>query len=257
MIRGGGDVDSDMQSIGPVIGKGMVADVHTYGPYALKLYHAGRPKADAFLEASILSMLEAHGLPAPRVHEVGRYEGRWGLVMDRADGQTLGAQLLAGTRDVGEGIDEMVRLQVGLHAVTEARLRPLKSRLADRIGRVSQIDAIIQNRVLARLAALPDGSRLCHGDFHPFNLIVAPQGTIIIDWLDATAGVPAADACRSYLLMTAGAPAIADQYLKCYADLSGIATADILAWLPCLAAARLAEGIESEEARLIDLARQA
>src|SRR5215475_12266456 len=38
---------------------------------------------------------------------------------------------------------------------------------------------------------MPDGDRLCHGDFHPLNILGNTLDPMIIDWLDAlTCAVP-------------------------------------------------------------------
>jgi aminoglycoside phosphotransferase (APT) family kinase protein len=232
----------------------MVADIHVYGDHVLKLYHAGRSQADPFIEASMLAIVATHNLPAPRVYAVGQYGARWGLVMDRAPGRTLGEQALAKPQVVPACLDELVRLQLLLHRATETRLRPLKARLGLKIDQAPLLDGTLKQRLTDRLAALPDGNRICHGDFHPLNLIGEPGSCVIVDWLDTTSGPAAADACRSYLLLRQGpVPALADNYLDRYTAQSGIAATDILAWLPILAAARLTEGISEEEARLVAL----
>ena len=66
---------------------------------------------------------------------------------------------------------------------------------------------------------------------------------------------PAADACRSYLLLRLYAADLAEPYLDAYGRAGGVPRAPILAWLPYLAAARLAEGVAGETERLLELAR--
>lgn len=242
-----------MPEIGALLGAGLVAEVHAYGEMALKRYPPGR-KDQAFLEAAILAVVEGHGLPAPRVHETGQYEGRWGLVMDRAAGETLGARVRADASLGESALAEVVRLQLLVHAVVETRLRPLKARLAGNIDRTPLLGRDDKRRLQESLAALPDGDRICHGDFHPLNIVGEPGASMIIDWLDATTGPPAADACRSYLLLRLGAAAYAEAYLGLYAARSGVDREAILAWLPCIAAARLAEGAGDDEF-LIELAK--
>ena len=237
-----------------LIGSGATADIHRYGAHALKLYHPGRGKTEAFLEAGILALLETHDLPAPRVHAVGRYDGRWGLVMDRVEGETLGRQARADADAAPAALDDMVRLQLLLHGVIETRLRPLRMRLAVNIARAPGLGEDVRARLRRQLAALPDGDRLCHGDLHPLNIVGVPGRTTVIDWLDATSGPPAADACRSYLLLRLGAPDFAAAYLDRYVRVSAMAAADILAWLPVLAGARLAEKAAGQRETLLELA---
>jgi aminoglycoside phosphotransferase (APT) family kinase protein len=51
------------------------------------------------------------------------------------------------------------------------------------------------------LDALPDGDRLCHGDYHPGNVLVAADRVGVIDWANAACGVPEADHARTVLLL--------------------------------------------------------
>jgi Ser/Thr protein kinase RdoA (MazF antagonist) len=98
---------------------------------------------------------------------------------------------------------------------------------------------------------MPGGDRLCHGDFHPFNVLGLDEHARIIDWLDATRGEPAADVCRSYVLISAYDPGVAAAYVDAY----GIERAQIDAWLPLVAAARLSENVPDEVERLTQLAQ--
>ena len=66
---------------------------------------------------------------------------------------------------------------------------------------------------------------------------------VLIDWIDASRGEPAADVCRSYVLLRPAAPEMASAYLDAYAQVGGESRAAILDWLPFVAAARLAEGV--------------
>ncbi|WP_423065737.1 phosphotransferase family protein [Devosia sp. CN2-171] len=244
-----------MPEIGPLLGSGKVAEAFEYGEHVLKLYRDPGARSTAFAEAAILAIVADHGLPTPAVHEAGRYGERWGLVMSRASGRPLATLALERPAIAPAALDAMVALHLRVHAEMESRLRPLKLRLADRLKAAPGLDDALRSRLLDRLAALPDGNRLCHGDFHPFNLIGTPESAVVVDWPDATSGPPAADACRSYLLMLQGAPQFADPYLDRYAAASGVHRSDVLAWLPILAAARLCENVPEEKPRLLELAR--
>jgi Ser/Thr protein kinase RdoA (MazF antagonist) len=116
------------------------------------------------------------------------------------------------------------------------------------------LDTATQDRLLTGLASLPDGNRLCHGDFHPRNVIGSPGQAVVVDWLDACRGSPDADVCRTYVLINRSAPAIAAAYVEAYARASGRGHSDIFAWLPFVAAARLAEGVPGEEGELMRMA---
>ena len=74
----------------------------------------------------------------------------------------------------------------------------------------------------------------------------------MIDWPDACHGDPAADVCRSYLLLKLHAEEISDPYLNDYCRIGNIQRDKILDWLPYVAAARLAEDV-SGELRLLEI----
>jgi aminoglycoside phosphotransferase (APT) family kinase protein len=235
-----------------MLGTGNVAEIFAYGEQVLKLYRDPTARAAAFREAAILAVVARHGLPTPTVFEVGQFAGRWGLVMSRAAGEPLGKLAAADPGVVPAALDALVTLQLMVHACEERDLPALKPRLAHRISSVARLGEH-RDRLLASLAALPDGTRLCHGDFHPLNLIGTPGALTIVDWPDATTGPPAADACRTYLLLLPHHADLARSYVTAYAQAGGMAVSAILDWLPVLAAARLTEKVVEEEALLLSL----
>ena len=134
-----------------------------------------------------------------------------------------------------------MRLQLDIHSRPAVAFPNLKLRLAANIARAPNIGETRRRSMLAKQADLPDGDRLCHGDFHPLNVLGDAVAPMVIDWPDATCGDPAADCCRSYLILKLHAEDLAEPYLDAYRRL-GTASGDrILAWLPSIAAARLAE----------------
>ena len=96
----------------------------------------------------------------------------------------------------------LAQLHARLHACRGIGLPALRTTLAIKISDAAGLSGERRRGLLEQLVQLPDGDRLCHGDFHPWNVVGdPPDGATVIDWLDATCGDPAADACRSYLLM--------------------------------------------------------
>jgi len=238
--------------LGPLLGTGKQAEVFAYGDdLVLKIYKSGVPKTSAFREAAILSIVEGLGLPAPRVHSVGgELQSRWGLVMTRIDGEPFAPALLASPPSQSH-LEALARLHARIHAVSAPQVPSLKARLRANIGRAPLLDAARKQRLLAQLAALPDSDQLCHGDFHPWNVLGTPEDATIIDWLDATCGAPAADVCRTYVLISHASEAMARTYVETYARLTGLDLADVWRWRPVVAGARLAEGVPAEEASLL------
>lgn len=236
---------------GPLIGTGATAEVFAYGAGVLKLYHPGVPRTAPEGEAIILEVLEQAGIAAPRAMGVVAHEGRWGLAMSRASGRAFAEAMLADPAAVPDYVAALVDLHCGIHAVAAPGLRAYKDRLAEAIGRAGLLPADQRQRLIAALGRMPDGDRLCHGDFHPFNVLGMPGAAMVIDWVDATSGPPLADLARSYVLLLPRAAELAEIYLAAYLERAGQARAIVEAWLPFVAAGRLAEAIDSQEADLL------
>jgi aminoglycoside phosphotransferase (APT) family kinase protein len=94
---------------------------------------------------------------------------------------------------------------------------------------------------------MPEGDRLCHGDFHPYNIMGPPEREVLIDWPNASQGDPAADVCRTYVLLRSVSSELASAYVDAYSQVSGESRDKILNWLPFVAAARLAEGVPESD----------
>jgi aminoglycoside phosphotransferase (APT) family kinase protein len=70
---------------------------------------------------------------------------------------------------------------------------------ADRLADAGLADAI---RTLVIARPQPESRHvICHGDFHPLNIIVGPTGTTIVDWTAARLGPPAFDVAFTALLL--------------------------------------------------------
>nr|VFK00607.1 MAG: Phosphotransferase enzyme family protein [Candidatus Kentron sp. H]VFK02179.1 MAG: Phosphotransferase enzyme family protein [Candidatus Kentron sp. H]VFK04620.1 MAG: Phosphotransferase enzyme family protein [Candidatus Kentron sp. H] len=118
--------------------------------------------------------------------------------------------------------------------------------------------------ILRRLSA---EKRLCHGDFHPYNVIMSSHGPKTIDWSTALQGHPLADVARTSLILQLGVllpgtPVIAqvkaniarrffhDVYIKRYFELSQFDQRELAAWKLPIIAGEFGNGILEEDALL-------
>ncbi len=162
-------------------------------------------------------------------------------------------------RDLGQ-VEYYARFLAELHGQLHNRVAPelpsQRERLLDRIARAQPLAEDTRRALIELLHGLPDGDRLCHGDFHPGNIIMAERGPVIIDWVDAARGSAAADVARTWVLLM-GHAAYPDTpswvrplareccsvHLQRYLELGSTTEAEVTAWLPIIAAARLRENI--------------
>jgi Ser/Thr protein kinase RdoA (MazF antagonist) len=148
----------------------------------------------------------------------------------------------------------MALSQSRVHSHPATHLASLKARLTANIRQAGILGERRQTSLLGRLAALPEGDRLCHGDFHSRNILGRPGQEVLVDWLDASRGDPAADVCRSYVLIRHSYPELASEYIDTYANFGNADRDRILSWLPAVAGARLAEGVPNEVDELMEMA---
>ncbi len=206
----------------------------------------------AALEIEILTRMAEAGLPVPRADAVVTVEDRSGIVMERIDGPSLLEVLFAAAdHEVPALAERFVELQATLVETQMEGLADLLPRLANEIG-VGGLAAAAQADLTAQLSQLDDGSRgICHFDFHPGNLLVAPAGWVVIDWLSVATGPPLADVARTLLLCGRFSGRLAGFIRAVRARgmaRHGIDDAQLAGWLRVLAAARLAEGFEGADA---------
>jgi aminoglycoside phosphotransferase (APT) family kinase protein len=241
---------------GPLIGTGKQANVFAAGEAVVKLSARPGGKRAAFHEAAVLARIESLDLPAPRVRGVVCHEGHWGIVMDRVDGPAFGERMRAAPETVPAHLLALARLHEEVHRREGAGLPDLVASLRAAIGRAPVLSDGLRRRLREGLAARPVGDRLCHGDFHPYNVMGALDTPVLIDWMDARCGAPEADLCRSWLLIDTVDPGLAEGYVGAYLDVSAVERGEVFAWLPYVAAARLAEDVPEEHERLLAMAER-
>jgi hypothetical protein len=241
------------ETIGRLLAAGNVAEVFEWGFRVVKLYRSAARKPMAFREAAIHAAVEAMGLPVPAVWGVQEVAGRWGIVFDRINEGSFTERMREDPSVIPECLEKLARLHERIHAHLAHQFGGLKSRLATNIARTRLLDEQRKQILLGRLADIPDGDRLCHGDFHPTNVLGQNSLPMVIDWPDTCCGDPAADVCRSYRLLKLHAEDLAEPYLDAYCTINNMSPASILDWLPYVAAARLAEDVPDDWARLLEI----
>ncbi len=222
------------------------------GDRLVKVFDENFSKADVLNEALNQARVEETGLPIPKVHEVCKVDGKWAIVSDFIEGETLDSLMAAHPEKKDEYLELFVKLQLEMHSQRAALLTKLKDKMNRKIDQ-SGLDATARYELHTRLESMPKHAKVCHGDFNPSNIIVTPEGKpYIIDWSHATQGNASADAARTYLLFSlAGEDALAEQYLTLFCRMSDTARQYVQQWLPIVAASQLVKGKPEERAFLM------
>ena len=150
-----------------LIASGRASEIFDLGDgRVLRRFKAG---GDPAREALVMEHARSHGYPVPRVLDVTPDA----LVLERVTGPTMSRELRRRPWRLG-------------------RDAALLASLHERLHRVAAPDG---------LAGLGAGDRLLHLDLHPDNVIMSPDGPVVIDWTNALRGDPAVDIALTWIIL--------------------------------------------------------
>lgn len=213
----------------------------------IKVFEENYSKANILNEALNHAKVEETNLNVPKLQAVQVVDGKWAIVLDYIEGNTLQSLMDAHP----EKEDEYLNLFVDLQMTVLSQKAPMLNNLTDKMqAKISatELDATTRYDLHTRLDSMHKHNRLCHGDFNPTNIIITKDGTpYIIDWSHATQGNSSADVARSYLLFyLAGKRELGDKYLKLYCKKSDTAIQYVQRWIPIVATSRLVKAPANE-----------
>ncbi len=219
---------------------------------AIKVFNEGYSKADVLNEALNQARVEDIGLNIPKIIEVTKIDGKWAIVSEFIAGKTLAELMRDDPENKSKYLEQLVDLQMSVHAKKAPLLNKLKDKMARKISETG-LDATTRYDLHSRLERMPKHNKVCHGDSNPSNIIITDDGTpFILDWAHATRGNASADAARTYLLFwLAGEIEDADKYLDLFCKKSDTAKQYIQKWLPIVAASQLVKGKPEEREFLL------
>lgn len=188
------------------VGESKNCEVYAFGKtQVVKLYRRGFDPDEIELQAGIAAIVQRSGLPMPQIQPglvKNAEDGRLGVVYERASGPTL-AQAL---KRQPLRLFNCARILAGQHRLildspSIEGLRAQKPWLREKIDEEPAFDDA-QRAALGRLLdALPDGDRICHGDFGVDNVILGAERPMLIDWANATRGSGLCDIARSWTML--------------------------------------------------------
>ncbi|MCW5875481.1 MAG: phosphotransferase [Anaerolineales bacterium] len=252
---------------GEVIGRGRTADIYSFGPWALKWLHPEFFSREAlFNEVQKTLAANDAGVSAPRLLAVLEHRGRPGLLFERMSGPSMLNVVMGKWWQAAQLGRQLAALHASLHAAAAPGLGSMHDRLGWAIRHAPRLRPELKSAALDLLARLPDGEALCHGDFHPGNVVFHHGEAMVLDWVDACRGNPLADVARTQMLFEIPRlplpPLVAAfinrlraymlrAYLDEYFKLRPGGREQLDDWLTVIMAARLAERADGEEEILL------
>lgn len=139
-------------------------------------------------------------------------------------------------------------------------------KLENKIKAADALPTSLKTALLKALESMPVGDRVCHGDFHPANVLLTEKDARVINWIDASRVNPLADVTRTtvILLGSAGSSQTPNIFIKLYIKIAHATYLreyfrlrpggqdEYYRRLPIAAAARLTEGMPELEKWLVE-----
>ena len=205
-------------NLGNPIAKGNTAEIYLCNNKVVKLFKEYLPNTESLYEAQKQKYAYSRGLHVPKVFEVTDIHGRQAIIMEYVEGESVGELLLNNLNKAEQYIGLCVNEQKKIHdiSVNTDEMESMRERLERQIKSVHNLDEKQKGNILKKLDSIKFEPRLCHGDFHPYNLILSNDNVKIIDWVDASLGDIRADVFRTYLLYAQASVELAEMYLHIY-----------------------------------------
>ena len=254
------------------VAQGRTAEIYTWDAHhILKLYRDWCPSNWVEYESRIARAVHAAGIPSPAPGEILQVNGRRGLIYERIDGLSMLQDMNRHPWTIWKHARTLAELHVNIHRNSIPGLPSYKDQLHSAIERTQYLTEVLRDKSLRLLESLPEGQTLCHGDYHPDNILLTSDGPLVIDWMTACSGSSWADVARTRLLLTIGPKGAGKQvsrlirtavwlyhriYLNRYLASVPDRNHELDRWAPVMAAARLNEEIAPEREALLKLVQQ-
>lgn len=235
-------------NLGTPIATGNTAQIFLFENKIAKVFNDFLPDTESSYEANKQKFAHSCGLSVPEVFDVTTIDGKQAIIMEFVKGKTIGDILSENMEQAEYYMNISIDIQQKIHMIVADSLEPMSLKLSRQIESAQQLDKRHKSALLQKMDTITYKKRLCHGDFHMFNLIMSDNNQVtIIDWVDSSAGDVRADVYRTYLLYEQFSIELAEMYLRLYCQKSGLSKDDVFQWAPIIAGARLSENVSSEK----------
>lgn len=186
----------------PLFARGGEADLYRLDAHRLlRVPRSGH--ADFSIETALFPQLAAHRVPVPTLYGVTTYHGRPAQIMERIDGPSALSELIRNPLRLAGFMRSFCALHEKILSIPgPANLPSLREQLYALKEQPEKLPEKDLPSILRLFDTLPEGNRVCHGDFHPGNLLTCRGQTYVIDWGAAHTGDPLSDVAHTFLLLS-------------------------------------------------------
>ena len=230
-----------------MIGEGRASKVYLGDNNTVVKLYKNIPISEALHEANNQRVAYEAGLLVPKIYDVRQLGDNVVAVEMEYIVGSHPVTFNMSRDEMIEGLEITARLHFKVHTVKAPGLTHQHELMKSKINRGRFLDGEIKARMLTFISQnLQEADCLCHGDFHPLNVIQSPHSYYIIDWVDACSGNPYIDVCRSCLLLEEQLEDMVEVYLKEYCRTAKLSPDDIWRYRPVVTAVRIEENIDEQ-----------
>ena len=251
------------------IALGRTAEIYAWeNNTVLKLFFDWVSDEDIAYEAKIHGVIQKHFASTPKLLGEIEIDGRKGLILERIEGPNMRDEMLGHLLKAPKMVRTFAKLHTAVHKSVIPEFIPVKARLKRGIDLIEPLSQESKAKLLKQLDSLPDKKNLVHFDYHPGQIIVAPDGPVVIDWVTAGQGDPAADVARTIITIKFFSVPEEKFFTRLAIDLfvrwycwsyprqmcqlnPEISMEAVQAWMVPIAAARLNENVPGEKEKIL------
>ncbi len=257
-----------------MIGQGNTAAIYQYEQgRILKLFREGLPTTIIFREYENTKAIQSKLTSIPKAYEMVSYEGRYGIVYEQIIGRDLIKVMFAKLYRLHFYSKMLASIHAKMHSTEVDVAYSVKDKLSNDVTYAEELSDSEKAIITKYIATLPEGTSLCHFDYHPGNVMLQQDSPVVSDWMTACTGNPCADVARTLLMLKYGEmehvssfmnkivhmfmKKIKKTYYAEYKKITGITDQEIEQWMLPVVAARLSEWLTNHErAQLLAFTRE-
>lgn len=185
-----------------LLARGGEADIYDLGGGKILRLSRKSMVQTAETEQQLFQILEENHISVPHLYEAVEIGGRQGRIMQKISGESLMEHIVRHPLMRGDEMKKFVSLQLRLGRIKCGDgLYTLGDMFRHFLAQEAPVSAEILEFMKKVWKELPQENFICHGDFHPGNILLENKKYYLIDWSGAYRGRFAADIAHSYILM--------------------------------------------------------
>jgi thiamine kinase-like enzyme len=245
-----------------LIGVGNTAEVYDFDEKrVVKLFYEGYPKENIVKEFKNASIIKDSEFLKPKVHTLTFIDNRNGIIYDKLEGQSLLEELMK-TGDINHCAKVLSQVHREILRQPGTGLDSFHQIIRNAITWNMEFSDSRKIKLLHILENLPEENILCHGDFHPGNILRCEDKIYTIDFMNLCYGNPLLDIARTvYLVEMTPIPddiINKEEFLQLkkaitsiYLGYMGIERQELRNYIILILVRRLNEGINEKEKNMV------